>query len=113
MLAPTVLESSGGVAKARLVNRVSGAIAILSTNPFTIGREPSNTFVLDDALCSRNHALISQFTDPQGNVRYQLTDLSSSNGTYVGGQRLAPNQQFWLTPGNVIKIGTQEWTFEA
>jgi pSer/pThr/pTyr-binding forkhead associated (FHA) protein len=95
------------------VHRVSGAIAILSTNPFTIGREPNNTLVLDDALCSRNHALISQFTDPQGKVRYQLTDLSSSNGTYVGGQRLAPNQQFWLTPGNVIKIGTQEWTFEA
>ncbi len=113
MLAPTVLESSEGVAKARLVHRVSGAIAILSTNPFTIGREPNNTLVLDDALCSRNHALISQFTDPQGKVRYQLTDLSSSNGTYVGGQRLTPNQQFWLTPGNVIKIGTQEWTFEA
>ncbi|MBD1809677.1 FHA domain-containing protein [Microcoleus sp. FACHB-SPT15] len=112
MLAPTVLET-GGVTKARLVHRVSGAIAILSTNPFTIGREPNNTLVLDDVLCSRNHALISQFTDPQGNVRYQLTDLSSSNGTYVGGQRLAPNQQFWLTPGNVIKIGTQEWTFEA
>lgn len=112
MLAPTVLET-GGVAKARLVHRVSGAIAILSTNPFTIGREPNNTLVLDDALCSRNHALISQFTDPQGNVRYQLTDLSSSNGTCVGGQRLAANQQFWLTPGNVIKIGTQEWTFEA
>ncbi|MBW4543627.1 MAG: FHA domain-containing protein [Symplocastrum torsivum CPER-KK1] len=112
MLAPTVLET-GGVAEARLVHRVSGAIAILSTNPFTIGREPNNTLVLDDVLCSRNHALISQFTDPQGKVRYQLTDLSSSNGTYVGGQRLAPNQQFWLTPGNVIKIGTQEWTFEA
>ena len=112
VLAPTVLaEDSGGTA--RLVHCSSGAIAFLSVTPFTIGREPTNTLVLDDALCSRNHALIVHFTDPQGKVRYQLTDLSSSNGTFVGGQRLAPNQGFWLTPGNVIRIGTQEWTFEA
>jgi len=112
VLAPTVLaEGSGGTA--RLVHRSSGAIAFLSVSPFTIGREPSNTLVLDDSLCSRNHALIVHFTDPQGTVRYQLTDLSSSNGTFVGGQRLGPNQPFWLTPGNVIRIGTQEWTFEA
>jgi hypothetical protein len=114
VLAPTVLaqdvEAKG---TARLVHRSSGAIAFLSTTPFTIGREPTNTLILEDALCSRNHALIVKFIDPQGQVRYQITDLSSSNGTFVSGQRLAPNQQFWLTPGNVIRIGTQEWTFEA
>jgi hypothetical protein len=113
-LAPTVLVSEvEGVGLARLVHRTTGAIAILSTSPFTIGREPSNTLVLDDALCSRNHAQIVKLTDPQGNLRYQLIDVGSSNGTFVGGQRLAPNQPFWLTPGNVIRIGSQEWTFEA
>ncbi len=112
-LAPTVLASdSGGQGIARLVHRTTGAIAILSTSPFTIGREPSNTLILDDALCSRNHARIIKLAD-QGTVRYQLIDVGSSNGTFVGGQRLASNQPFWLTPGNVIRIGTQEWTFEA
>jgi pSer/pThr/pTyr-binding forkhead associated (FHA) protein len=81
--------------------------------PFTIGREPSNTLVLDDALCSRNHARIIQQTDSLGTIRYQLIDIGSSNGTFVGGQRLAANQPFWLTPGNVIRIGSQEWMFEA
>jgi pSer/pThr/pTyr-binding forkhead associated (FHA) protein len=107
-LAPTRLATDEGTA--RLVHRATGAIAFLSVTPFTIGREPSSTLVLEDVLCSRNHALIVYFTD-QDTVRYQLTDLSSSNGTFVGGQRLAPNQQFWLTPGDIIRIGTQEWTF--
>ena len=110
-LAPTRLATDEGTA--RLVHRLTGAIVFLSVTPFTIGREPSSTLVLEDALCSRNHALIVYFNDTQGKMQYQLTDLSSSNGTFVGGQKLAPNQQFWLTPGNIIRIGTQEWTFEV
>lgn len=114
VLAPTVLaDSVEGSSLARLVHRTTGAISILSTTPFTIGREPSNTLVLDDALCSRNHARIIQQTDSLGTVRYQLIDIGSSNGTFVGGQRLAANQPFWLTAGNVIRIGSQEWMFEA
>jgi regulator of protease activity HflC (stomatin/prohibitin superfamily) len=114
MLAPTVLaQDIEGGAIARLVHRSTGAISILSATPFTIGREPSNALVLDDALCSRNHARIVKQADSQGTVRYQLIDIGSSNGTFVGGQRLGPNQPFWLTAGNVIRIGTQEWTFEA
>lgn len=108
-LAPTRLATDEGAA--RLVHQATGAIIFLSVTPFTIGREPSSTLVLEDTLCSRNHALIVYFSDAQGR-QYQITDLSSSNGTFVGGQRLAPNQQFWLTPGNIIRIGTQEWTFE-
>ncbi len=113
-LAPTILAPDVGAgAIARLINRSTGAIAILSTTPFTIGREPSNSLVLDDGLCSRNHARIIKLTDPQGIVRYQLIDVGSSNGTFVGGQRLAPHQPFWLVSGSVIRIGSQEWTFEA
>ncbi len=113
LLAPTILSAESTGALARLVHRSSGAIFILSDTPCTIGREPSNTMVLDDGLCSRNHARITPQTDSQGKVRYQLTDVGSSNGTFVNGQRLAPHQPCWLTPGNVIRIGTQEWTFEG
>lgn len=112
-LAPTVLVPNSGTTEiARLVNHSSGAIAILSTTPFTIGREPSNTLILEDSLSSRYHAQINQVTDPQG-TRYQLVDVGSSNGTFVGGQRLVPNQPVWLNPGNIIRIGSQTWTFEA
>ncbi len=114
-LAPTVLDPNSRKQEpiARLVNNSSGAITILSTSPFTIGREPSNTLILDDNLCSRYHAQIVQLTNPQGIAGYQIIDLKSSNGTFVDGQRLIPNQPIWLTQGNIIKIGSQTWTFEA
>ena len=112
-LPPTVLNpNSEEDAIARLVNQSSGGIVILSTSPFTIGREPSNTLILDDHLCSRYHAQIIKLFDPQG-IRYQIIDLGSSNGTFVSGQRLVPNEPVWLTPGNVIKIGSHTWTFDA
>lgn len=113
-LAPTVLDpNSGGVPTARLVNNSSGEESVLSTTHFTIGREPSNTLVVEDNLCSRYHAQIIQQTDPQGIAGYQLIDLNSSNGTFVDGQRVVRNQPVWLTSGNVIKIGNQTWTFEV
>lgn len=112
-LAPTVLaQDVEGGAIARLVHRSTGAITIISSNVFTIGRDPTNHLVLEDALCSRHHARIVKHTDAQGKLRYQLIDAGSSNGTYVGGQRIASNQPFWLASQMVIKIGSQEWTLE-
>ncbi len=114
VLAPTVLaESNEGGTVAHLKHSLSGAIANLSATPFTMGREPSSSLVIEDTLCSRNHAQILQQPEPQGTIRYQLIDIGSSNGTFVNGQRLVPNQPFWLTPGNVIRIGNQEWAFEV
>lgn len=113
VLAPTVLAQDIDAGVVRLVHRTSGAIAIISTTPFSIGREPDNSLILEDSLCSRHHARILQQTDPQGKIRYQLIDVGSSNGTFVGGQRLTSNQPCWLTSGNIIRIGSQEWTFEA
>ncbi|NEP09003.1 MAG: FHA domain-containing protein [Symploca sp. SIO2C1] len=86
---------------------------VSTATPFTIGREPSCSLVIEDTLCSRYHAQILQQPDPQGTIRYQLIDIGSSNGTFVNGQKLVPHQPFWLTPGNVIRIGNQEWAFEV
>lgn len=113
VLAPTVLFSNPTPAsKGRLVNRSSGAIIVLSANPFTIGREPTNTLVLEDAMSSRNHAQIIQIPESEDKVRYQIIDVGSSNGTFVDQQRLTSHQPFWLSAGNVIQIGNQEWTFQ-
>lgn len=111
-LPPTIIADNAGKVLARLVHQISGAIFILSATPCTIGREPSNTLVLDDGLCSRYHARIVQQTDPQGKLGLQLTDVGSSNGTFLNGQRLAPHQPCWLISGNIIRIGSQEWKFE-
>ncbi|HEY9663559.1 MAG TPA: FHA domain-containing protein, partial [Allocoleopsis sp.] len=108
-LAPDVTDA----ATARLVNCISGAAIPLASNPFTIGRELDNTLVSTDDLCSRHHARIEQIKDSQHNVVYQLTDIGSSNGTYINAQRLNPHQPTPLAPGDRLKIGTEEWIFEV
>ncbi len=113
MLAATTLDPNTSTNSiARLIDNSSGAINILSNNCLTIGRDPRNTLVVDDTLCSRNHAQIVEISDSLGISNYQLIDKGSSNGTFVGGQRLVPNQPFNLTSGDVIRIGNHTWTFE-
>ena len=66
----------------------------------TIGREASNPIPINDAEISRKH---SQLVLQGG--KYVLTDLGSTNGTFVNGQRLTG--QHVLQPGEVISLGEQ------
>jgi len=71
-------------------------------NATTIGRQPGNDLVLDDARVSRQHATI----ECQDDLCW-ITDLGSSNGTVLAGERLPPHAPTPLTPGLEVKIG--EW----
>ncbi|MBD2101395.1 FHA domain-containing protein [Leptolyngbya sp. FACHB-261] len=114
VLPATVMHPTPAVAAtARLVHRKSGAVVSLAANPFTIGREPRNSLVLQDPLSSRYHAQIQQVAEGQASKRYRLLDVGSSNGTFVNGQRLVPNQPVWLSAGALVVIGEQEWVFEV
>ncbi|MCX6078378.1 MAG: FHA domain-containing protein [Chloroflexi bacterium] len=66
----------------------------------TIGREAENGIVINDAEVSRKH---TQFVFQGG--KFILTDLGSTNGTFVNGQRLTG--QHVLQPGEVISLGEQ------
>lgn len=66
----------------------------------TIGREAGNTIVINDAEVSRKH---SQLTLQGG--KYVLTDMGSTNGTFVNGQRITGPHV--LVPGEVISLGEQ------
>lgn len=111
--ATTLAADAAGRAIARLVHRSSGAIIILSTMPFTIGRDPQNQFVSEDPLCSRHHAQIERVHPAQGTVHYQIMDVGSSNGTSLNQQPLTPHHPVPLQSGSVIKIGSDEWVFES
>jgi hypothetical protein len=63
-----------------------------------IGRGPGNEVQLRDDLASRAHALIEW----RGSG-YAISDLASSNGTFVNDARLA--QPAWLRIGDVVQIG--------
>lgn len=69
----------------------------LPTRPVVIGRDPRCDVVLADPMVSARHAQIAP--SPSG---YWLTDLGSTNGTFVNGQRV---QQVLLRPGDQIRVG--------
>jgi FHA domain len=72
----------------------------LEGDVLTIGREAGNQIVINDAEVSRKH---TQFMFQGG--KYVLTDLGSTNGTFVNGQRLTG--QHVLQPGEIISLGEQ------
>jgi cobalamin biosynthesis Mg chelatase CobN len=66
----------------------------------TLGRDSSNSIVINDAEISRRHARLTA----QGG-KYVLEDLGSTNGTFVNGQRISG--QYVLKPGDVLSFGEQ------
>jgi len=66
----------------------------------TIGRGADNDLVLQDTQVSRHHAELRRRGD-----QWFLVDLGSTNGTFVGGTRLRPDQAWPVLPGVPIQIG--------
>lgn len=69
-----------------------------------IGREGSGVKVAFDTSASRRHAMVS--LTPQGIV---VTDLGSTNGTYVNGQRITAAT---MNPGDLVRIGVTTFRLE-
>ncbi len=79
----------------------------LSEGTVTIGRKPGNTVVVpQDTFVSGRHAEI--LTNSTGTY---LTDLGSTNGTVVNGQKLAANEKQLLLEGDEVQIGQSRFTF--
>ena len=73
----------------------------------TIGRKRDNAIWLRDDRASRHHAEIrTAGGDPQ------IVDLGSSNGTFVNGERLPPNQPRVLIAGDQVRIGATVLTVQ-
>ncbi len=70
----------------------------LSTNSTTIGRAPDNDLPLQDPSVSSHHARIDFH-----NGQYFLSDLQSSNGTYVNNNRV---DQSPLNDKDLIALGS-------
>ncbi len=96
---------------ARLIGERHGAVVredALIAGVTTFGRRAENTVVLrDDPYISGAHA---QIIADGGTFR--LTDLGSTNGTTLNGERMAPNEPATLQPGDRIGIGGLTYRFE-
>ena len=80
----------------------------LGPSVLTIGRAPTNALVVNDAKASSRHAEIS----PSGSG-YSISDLGSTNGTFVNEQRLDRNVPRMLTAGDKVRIGDTVFTYEG
>jgi len=80
---------------------VMGQRIILRPGASHVGRSPENEIHVDDVQVSRRHAQIVW-----DGARCSVTDLGSSNGTFVNGRRLMPNVPEPLLPGDRVSFGT-------
>jgi hypothetical protein len=94
----------GGPRNARLVSN-DGRTYPLSIGSTVIGRGDQANLRLPDVGISRRHARI----DFDGG-QVVLTDLGSTNGTSVNGQRVSAVA---LNPGDMIQLGTTTLTFRV
>lgn len=82
--------------------------ALLSGQAISIGRGPESGLPLANPMVSRQHAEVRLV--PEGIV---LTDLGSSNGTFVNGARLLPHQPTLLAPGGSFEIAPFLVTYQV
>lgn len=68
----------------------------------TFGRAPRADFIVNTVMVSRLHCRVSASKD-----HLEVTDLDSTNGTFVNGQRV---DRGVLAPGDRLKIGRIELT---
>lgn len=67
----------------------------------TIGRATGADFILDESLVSRVHCRVE--VNVSGDL--DITDLGSTNGTFVNGNRVTTAR---LVPGDRLKVGRVE-----
>lgn len=102
--APTSGPPGPQMGHARLVSS-DGRQYSIGIGSTTIGRGEQATMRLPDVGISRRHARL----DYDGS-QLVLTDLGSTNGTLVNGQRISAVA---LNPGDVIQVGTTTLTFRV
>ena len=78
-------------------------------NVLRIGRTPDNDLPLNAEKVSRHHARIER--GPDG--RYRITDLGSTNGTWLGDARLLSNTPEVWEFGQAVRIGNFWLKIEA
>jgi diguanylate cyclase (GGDEF)-like protein len=85
-----------------LCGGIPGAMLTLAQGPNWIGRASDNSLQFPEHSISRHHALVR--VNPDGPVT--LTDLGSTNGTFLNGQRIDPDLPVPLEDGDRIRVGS-------
>jgi hypothetical protein len=92
-----------------IVQQAQGTVQTLRLDRglLTVGRGQDCDLVLPDTQVSRHHAELRRQGD-----QWLVVDLGSTNGTFVGGARLRPNEACPLLPGIPAQVGDIQLTLE-
>ena len=99
-------EAALGYLRLIAPNGVERIVTIAHT-PFCIGRGPHNELKLTDQSISRHHACLSRQGD-----KFQVVDVGSENGTWIGETRLETNQPYTLDYNEVFRVGPYQLRLE-
>ena len=92
----------------RLYGRDRGSRIDLRTLPTTVGKAQAYVdVVLPDPSVSRVHARI--YRGEEGCI--EIRDLDSTNGTYINGTRLEPNEKRRVHRGDEVRFGNMEYEY--
>jgi pSer/pThr/pTyr-binding forkhead associated (FHA) protein len=86
--------------KYTIIEKISGRVFRLHPGVSTVGRSDSD-ILLNDSTVSRRHATIELSSDDT----IFLTDIGSTNGTFLDGKRLEAGAPAQLQNGSEIKFG--------
>ena len=101
-IAPTPAGSANPMYLVILSGGIPGAMLRLSPGGNRLGRAADNTLQLPDGSVSRYHAFLG--IDDEGQVR--LTDLGSTNGSFLNGRKLPENTPVRIKDGDRLQFGS-------
>lgn len=78
----------------------------LTQQEMTIGRDPTADISVPDQGISRKHASVSKEGD-----KVRLTDLNSSNGTFINDKKVKPGDSIFLAKEDMVKLGNTIFKF--
>ncbi len=105
------IKKTQAAASIRITTGPDSGHDILLERELVLGRKPTNreneqSYALKDKEVSRNHAKILVADD-----QFCIEDLNSTNGTFVDGKRVDPNEPRVLKGGEEIVVGTTSLLF--
>jgi len=91
-----------------LVQGVPG-IPVKAGEEVLVGRSADATIRIDNGYVSGRHLKLSLASD--GSV--EVTDLGSTNGTYINARKLVPNRHYRLNAGDRLILGSEDVVYQV
>ena len=104
-----IYTTSAEHGNARIINMETGEVYEISSPRFAIGKSKDLECVLSERYISRKHALITE----DANGYYYVSDIGSTNGTFVNGTKVQPGEKYALNQGDTLKLANVEFQFSV